>query len=110
MRAKYLRIGNLVSIDNKIEEVKELKGHTRNGLINLVFGEKVNPIKLTDEWWLKFGFNLKDLQINGFKIFNYGDGKYYLCNESVGGKGRYIKYVHELQNLNFSLKNKELKL
>lgn len=83
----------------------------------------INPIPLTEEWMLKFGFKLKSAlvyEINmGTSMYrlkcilpkesactpvvinDYPDGK----NESVV---RPIKYVHQLQNLYFAITGEEL--
>lgn len=81
-----------------------------SGVLNC---NEFEPIKITEEWLLRFGFEkniennivwwLGDVMIwklpNGsFKLY-YGDIRW---NE--------IKYVHQLQNLFFALKGKELTL
>ncbi|MBP1165050.1 hypothetical protein JOE44_001934 [Chryseobacterium sp. PvR013] len=101
MEASELRIGNFV----------EYNGFVRN-IVSLNLGTEVNalPIPLTEEWLLKFGFikvldypcfRLEGLQIefNGFDS-QWGSG---LLDEKT-----VIKYVHQLQNLFFALKGKEL--
>jgi len=103
MEANELRIGNFV----------EYNGFVRT-IVSLNLGTEVNalPIPLTEEWLLKFGFikvldypcfRLEGLQIefNGFDS-QWGSG---LLDEKT-----VIKYVHQLQNLFFALKGKELTL
>ena len=61
------------------------------------------PIPLTEEWLLKFGFK---------KIGNrYGNGhkrKVILNKQFYHSIAGYIKYVHQLQNLYFALTQTEL--
>ena len=83
-------------------------------------GWQAQPIPLTEDWLLKFGFKEtfqnKD---SGYIELKLWDGKnlfevdiddestlFYLNNNRVGN----IKYVHQLQNLYFALTAKELKL
>jgi len=67
----------------------------------------VQPIPLTEEWLLKFGFD--DLGTYG-----YGRGNFHIClheNEfyfSINNRKVFIKHVHQLQNLYFALTGEEL--
>lgn len=80
---------------------------------------QINPIKLNEEWLLKFGFdnsldmifikNISDYsQIKLLPLTSGGDynGMYALCNYSDFQVN--IKYVHQLQNLYFALTGEEL--
>lgn len=115
-----LRIGNWV-----------LDGDTPKQIVN-IFNEPnhetpyMNPIPLTEEWLIKLGFNLDDVDfyeiivIDKDNIFcslwvriEYG----LIINlttideekeEDVNIKLHNIKHVHQLQNLYFALTNTEL--
>lgn len=102
MKANELRIGNLVRLREhdafiQIEQYQLCESE----LIN------VQPIPLTEEWLLKFGFD--DLGTYG-----YGRGNFHIClheNEfyfSINNRKVFIKHVHQLQNLYFALTGEEL--
>ena len=81
-----------------------------------MYSSIVNPIPLTEEWLLKFGFKLD------MEIFNWnatigeneiGDFKLALrYSERIGwffqSKCTVLKYVHQLQNLYFAICGEEL--
>lgn len=72
---------------------------------------KIEPIALTEEWLLKFGFkNRSGIWQNSSEFsLEYGESNY-----DIGKGWRYgffsfkIKSVHQLQNLYFALSGKEL--
>lgn len=137
MEASELKLGNLVTIDNE-ESWSELKGKVMSvvsinyntdlkifpksshhfGLIDIEhlykkeynqFIEFLQPIPLTEEWLVKFGWEKSgewfymdyyEMNLNG--IFNPSDAHYTIHND--------IKYVHQLQNLYFALTGEELKI
>jgi hypothetical protein len=145
MKANELRIGNwfkTFEIDkNHGEEYFQVETLTTNNEGSLGVGfrnescwsiiELIEPIPLTEEWLIKFGFEKsidgfemsKDITIrnnNGWVkemvFFQIDDG---LCGVSLrdiydsGEKETYvieidIEYVHQLQNLYFALTNIEL--
>lgn len=123
MEATPLRIGNIVNYilfpnvpESAIHVVVSKISDTH---ITFIDGDDkaypiddFSPSPLTEEWLLKFGFvkvldypcfRLEGLQIefNGFDS-QWGTG---LLDEKT-----VIKYVHQLQNLFFALKGKELTL
>ena len=69
----------------------------------------IEPIPLTEEWLLKFGFEMYefDHKANQFRfkerLIVYIDGFLYDHGTSVK-----LQYVHQLQNLSFALTNEEL--
>ena len=74
----------------------------------LTKGEEVKPIPLTEEWLERFGFEYSDLngdsglwKIPPFQIY----GKY---NQFIYEYALDVNYVHQLQNLYFSLTGEEL--
>lgn len=130
MKASELRIGNLLEFKNGIQQDRIIKVGRRffsSAAIERDDGDfditpYYKPIPITEEWLLKFGFDkthdkqwserlpteldflfskddchiAKAKDIDGFAICNYD---YY---------GIDIDYVHQLQNLYFALKGKEL--
>ncbi len=98
MEAKELRIGNWVTENGRLIHIHDGFGidHAYN----------FEPIPLTEDWLLKFGFELKNWGIKvwylkGFEI----DQNFYLKGIDWGVR---FKYVHQLQNLYFALTNEEL--
>lgn len=76
--------------------------------------KKVSGIKLTEEWFLRYGF----IHDKEEEIFNRHDICFSYSENYKGYKlyvqheyeiGREIEYVHELQNLYFALKGEEIK-
>ena len=118
MKASDLRIGNLF-IDNKTktiisvigltEEIITFSGHFKNDW-------QAEPIPLTEEWLLKFGFNkfqgmfVKTLR-NGYQMMidktGTDSGNFRLIANDINGI-TYFKHVHQLQNLYHSLTGEEL--
>jgi len=154
MEAKNFRIGNFTQIENKkhyplfsdeIFEVTEIK-KSGLGLENALKDDDVfeinqkykfiKPIKLTEDWLLKFGFknkgvvnnkiNLKSNADNGFDnaiiyddeantVFYFNKKFYYIIDQNYDDYGcnytdKELKFIHEFQNLNFALNQKELML
>ena len=99
MKANELRIGNYVK-------------DPYDGVIKLVSVEKdasmLRPIPLTEEWLLKFGFEIvgkKTLYKNHIAvipIYKIKKRQMYSC------KGARLDSVHRLQNLYFALTGEEL--
>ena len=129
LTANELRIGNLVNAllygdePINIESICSLN----NEIFNSITGEipliSIKPIPITEEWLLKFGFakeqvTVNDIIINIYRLGDYEISIYLQGNETQKGyylphslqSRAYIKYVHQLQNLYFSLINTELKL
>lgn len=135
MKANELRIGNLVKAtvinDGKILSVNEIIND--NGRYILYFNQKAGdflkdcePIPLTEEWLLKFGFNqcfneyhmLFSDNIFSLDIVIENDVYYpvicsmpkniFLSEQRI--RLHSIQYVHQLQNLYFALTGEELTL
>ena len=123
LSANELRIGNLVKWYD-VSKVLEL--HSEKNKFDNVYIEceesfewteynKLEPIPLTEEWLLKFGFLI--IEINGkfeatlpnfrYNIYwnKYTDGFLFCDGETVLIN---FNYVHELQNLVFVLGQREL--
>lgn len=100
MESKELRIGNLVK---KGEEIFEAD------FITIQMANNYEPIPLTEEYLLKFGyFKIEHKEchfvVEGHTIWICNN--MYLCEKN----GIILKHVHQLQNLYFALTNKELTL
>jgi hypothetical protein len=120
MKATELRIGNYIDYTTEREIVTM---QTTYEYIRLIHNGDKNfkPIPLTEEWLLKFGFEIdKDpetvfYEIRFDKTANY---KFYLSRKIGFGIFYYennfsttqIHSVHQLQNLYFALTNEELTL
>ena len=118
MEITELRIGNLIKYANH-------KGHIGNEyfvdldiLKEIQEGIKYQPIPLTEEWLSKLGFGFvshKAGQIyyrhrsNGWTVLHSYGKWHYSTSQSVC-LGKELKYVHDLQNLFFSLIGDELEL
>lgn len=120
MKATELRIGNLFQ-DKYTKDVFKVLELTTNSIVFDYFTVKkwkAEPIPLTEEWLLKFGFKkapLVDKYLKGYftydsklKYFTYftdiEDGGY----ENIIIQKEKLKYVHQLQNLYFALTGEEL--
>lgn len=119
MTANELRIGNWV-IETKIGNPVYIRG----GGIQMFEENRITlePIPLTEEWLLKFGFKKASPSENNYdnnsayEIESWGkvalrsgvlvsDEWYFL-----DGMTSEIKYVHQLQNLYFALTGQELEV
>ena len=106
MKANELRIGNIVYLVDKEKIWEILDGHEIDECDE---NPLVQPIPLTEEWLLKFGFisnpyedryEKGSIHIECLKT----KGETYLWIENMP----HIKYVHQLQNLYFALTGEEL--
>jgi hypothetical protein len=121
---KELRIGNLLNHNNG-----SMVGSFILGLIHLEdiikdnsHASEYEPILLTEEWLLKFGFEKDDVFDEFFTYlpihdlcmdklsFRVDEG--FICYESIKYRTllKHIQYVHSLQNLYFALTNQELEI
>jgi hypothetical protein len=142
MESNQLRIGNLVKFNDKISEVIEVRKNLiraeylmDDGLLlhrPLVEIDRIDPIPLTEEWMLKFGFEKIEysderhgfgteynLKLNDDIFLNYSDDfslaiyrNEKAMEDEVGilPKWEAIKHVHQLQNLIFALVGEEITL
>lgn len=116
MKANELRIGNYINgggcprIVISIEKDGCISEPIDNSTVD--FSKGIEPIPLTEEWLVKFGWELTPLNASfkrynrksGFMIIEvYDDNKFWA--EYI-----YVKYVHQLQNLYFSLTGEELEI
>jgi len=121
MKSNELRIGNQIKYHDKIITVA---GIVRNTIYYeskvLCFDGNVGdykpfePIPLTEEWLLKFGFEEK--QHDSDQCFGHVLNDFWVMNESqirvnCGGYILFdfkIEFVHQLQNLYFTITGEEL--
>ena len=111
-----IRIGNIIGI-NKIPKDFEISSGehivSEKLLWTILYFETVRnalyPISLSEEWMLKFGFNIEECFYfnNGVWLELLEDFEFRIEGFDLDNK---IKYVHQLQNLYFSLTGEELVL
>jgi hypothetical protein len=104
MKANELRVGNWYD-DNKIP-----KQVTPNTIEEVWEAERLwcQPIPITGEWLLKFGFE-KDNRANWRLKSGYHWIEIYFYHVYINGQQVVlIDYVHQLQNIWFALTGKEL--
>ncbi len=108
MKATELRIGNWVLSPTEGEIQIE------NGW-QIDEGEEVEPIPLTEEWLVKFGFEKEDryfdIKINNFWLtYDYREAEYSISENKLNYSDIWIElnHVHSLQNLYFALTGEEL--
>lgn len=114
MKTNELRIGNLVYVTDNLTNLifKEITPINIHNLMHLTGWDKspidieFEPIPLTEEWLVKFGFKplVKDWQIKGLILHTRKRG--FVVNKKIP----IVKYVHQLQNLYFALTGEELTL
>jgi hypothetical protein len=122
MKANELRIGNIV-LNDRVENIIVAIAEPLNivglrtpqgNLINADI-ELIKPIPLTEEWLLKFGFELLTDKKEGYKNTSYSHGKIPILLYWDGSRlsttfwqGNEMRFVHQLQNLIFALTGTEL--
>lgn len=133
MKANELRIGNFI----KHEEIIQVQGINNGEGIddwyiqysnNFIPIEDIEPVPLTEEWLIKFGFNRLEQGDLGYMPLDYRialpnggflyacvvesseEGRYYLCLTDYGTITTKDKdvYVHTLQNTYLGLTGLEL--
>lgn len=120
LSAKDLRIGNYYRLDKSVsidENVLRLEMSDIRANRNIC--KLINPIPLTKEWLLKFGFEKSEVTENihtwsnhSIAINTYSKEKvvFYWLRWYQHPKQSRIKYVHQLQNLYFALTGEELEI
>ena len=117
MNANELRIGNYVSV-NYVSPSGRKKQVIKQSQINAIDGYKmdVDPIPLTEEWLLKFGFT-KGTDLWGERaeyefLFDQGHGITVSDTNEIymGCFSQTLQYVHQLQNLIYAMSGVELQL
>ena len=96
-----IRQGNYVI---KKDDIMQLNEKELEALYLFKNWDRIEPIPLTEEWLLKFGYlqnkhNSACFYIQGHKIWKCND--LFMCDKN----GVFLKSVHQLQNLYFALTN-----
>jgi len=121
MKSTELRIGNYVNVPNnkqfpfridafeycsekfiKVAQEVRINGTEVHPLT--WYGKDLEPIPLTEEWLLKFGFK----KLGGYYMLNeftFNEGTFLWNNFCISTS---IQHVHSLQNLYFALTGDEL--
>ena len=115
MKAQELRIGNLLSVGaDKTTIVTDILTKDFEGWSFLCYGyteSRVSPIPLTEEWLLKFGFSCHKngfyFKDDWFRVYWEDDILFYCWAENNMPEVK-LEYVHQLQNLYFTLTGEEL--
>ena len=117
MKSTDLRIGNLVLCCGKVEKIDKLIGDAIYcGVSDDPANETIEPILLTEDWLLKLGAKKEVLSagsaIGLYDSYSIGDNElsHVFTNMwgIIGAGCKPMKYVHQLQNLYFSLTREEL--
>lgn len=120
MKAQELRIGNYIRLMLNHSDFNDICIELAD--FNLIANESRNhtyePIPITEEWLLKFGFKR---YVNEFRIsvgegleFCVGDNSFFDISQEIDGEVEKVyftdifKYVHQLQNLYFAITGEEL--
>jgi hypothetical protein len=121
MKANELRIGNYILHEPTIDDWEEII-ITLPSLLQIdISPESYCGIPLTEEWLLKFGFRFDGM------VYRIDEDKYMtmaivsgkisfpiLRNQDASNPENFslmgVKYVHQLQNLYFSLTGEELQI
>lgn len=117
INAKEVRLGNLIyGTDGSIKEVTT---EAINYLERYTGINQANPINLTEKWLFDFGFRkytagegeyfMEYYENSKLTICNWGDG-FVMSNSFAHGLRVNLNFVHQLQNLFFSILGKELEL
>jgi len=125
MKAQEIRIGNYID-RNGLMEVRvisqsgvKIYDHVNNIFPRTFFDfdENIKPIPLSEEWLLKFGFELLTDKKKGYKNTSYSHGKIPILLYWDGSRlsttfwqGNEMRFVHQLQNLIFALTGTELEI
>lgn len=123
MKAKDLRIGNSIMINGEVVEnisyivisdLAQIENNVKNQYLNSL---NHKPIKINEEWLIRHGFKEKE-NLLVLEIHNYSGS--YLCFNKFSRQVRLVdsnglflthdklRYVHQVQNLYYFLRNKEL--
>jgi len=105
MKASELRIGNWIYNDRSRSQYEVPSQEI--SLVGYIL-DHYEPIPLTEEWLLKFGFENNKLSVAGILEFVYHKGSVYIRGISGAIHPRDCQYVHQLQNLYHALTGEEL--
>lgn len=120
MKAEELRIGNYVfDFDGKAKQIHETATYPKDyGFEDVVKIEgvcllisEIEPIPLTEEWLLSFGFVFYDDFDSWILNYKHLMKEFIIRSDFIVSDMEFvpnIKYVHKLQNLYFALTGEEL--
>ena len=105
----YYKINKSVSIDENVFKLDLIDIRANKNICDLI-----DPIPLTEEWFIRFGFEKSsEYWIKPSSSFFFGitlDGKLiYMFDDALTCPAN-IKYVHKLQNVFYDFTNEELTL
>ncbi len=114
LSASDLRIGNWVN-GNKPYQVTITELVTQDYHDKVTFTSYLEPIPLTEDWLLKFGFE-KINHIHGYSFYSLSKSKKHIQGIEIyerrtaykGFSVKHCEYVHQLQNLYYALTGQEL--
>lgn len=117
MKTSELRIGNLF-IEGYTGKILEVRGLTKKNITFSGFFKgdwRAEPIGITSEWLNKLGFTNDSISLNtpdkSLIMSAKSKSKCYFYVEDIFAGSfdfDYIEYVHQLQNLYYTLTGKEL--
>jgi hypothetical protein len=129
MKASELRIGNYIYVSAPKEHILEARNqsiekanyHHFNDICRCNKEWVYEPIPLTEDWLLKFGFKNKYKEPSEVFELNIGNNNIiidlyellqstYLEHRNFAINIGKLKYVHQLQNLYFALTGEELEI
>ena len=106
MEAEELRIGNLVNLSGE-QMIFKIDYDRKRGLLpNGYEADLFQPIPLTKDWLIKFGYEWDSN--SGQLISEQGPGLYSDSDFNLVYDEFYTKYVHRFQNYVFFLTGEEL--
>jgi len=116
LQSKDLRIGNYIMQGGKITCVEKLSRSIDDwDRTNGKRTQDCQPIPITEEWLLKFGFEYHHNTPHPNKVFRKSHSEGFIDLEQIihyyyGGSFTSVecRYVHQLQNLYFALTGEEL--
>ena len=120
MKATDLRIGNWYKGDCTAQKYWQITAQEILDFYDDPIDDYFQPIEITKEWLLKFGFEysefFKNYKVKAGDYFNSvkwddEENEWWYNNDSSDAGCYYvscIKYVHELQNLYFAINKQEL--
>ena len=117
MKATELRIGNLIHTDNSTQSFMDVVTVDLEVLLSLHYGYGFyeNPIPLTEEWLVKFGFDKigiyyekENLRIEPMVLMNLTFAVRFITGVNSSIMISSVQHVHQLQNLYFALTGEEL--
>jgi hypothetical protein len=110
MKANELRIGNWIRTSKEEQVVDVLCDSLSTINQHCITYDMVAPIPLTEEWFVRFGFEHEETE---YSWFFHKDGVRLFFHNGVwnySSLNTVIKSVHQLQNLYFALTGEELKI